>query len=197
MAERLAQPPGEERRPKRPEPDRLIGEFSTGADHLVDVLRGADPTAACWTWAPAQQNVAFVLRHQVQEAAVHRWDAEHAIGRDVEFGAAMSVDAIEEFLTVSVSSAADHPATVMPSLAGSLVLAATDADATWTVTDGTLPGTVEFSHGGAGAGLPTVSATASRLLLWLYGRAQLPVAATDEPGARQLLQRLRALSFTD
>ena len=78
---------------------------------------------------------------------MHRWDAEHAAGRRQSFEVAVSVDSIEEFLTFSVSSVADQPDQLPPSLGGRLVLSATDADAAWTVTDDELPGTVRFSRG--------------------------------------------------
>src|SRR5262249_46572648 len=44
---------------------------------MVDVFRSADQQQQTWTWAE-QQDVAFITRHQVQEAAVHRWDAQTA-----------------------------------------------------------------------------------------------------------------------
>ncbi|MDQ1740714.1 MAG: hypothetical protein QOE53_2366 [Pseudonocardiales bacterium] len=198
----LPAPPEEEERPDRPEPGQLISRFSTGAEHLVQVLAAADPAAACWTWAPTQQNAGFVRRHQVQEAAVHRWDAEHAAGQDVALGTAMSADAIDEFLTFSMPTADDPAESPPPDLAGALVLAASDAGLEWTVTDDSPPGTVRFSTGRAGSaqpGLARVTGSASDLLLWLYGRVPLPVTAgsAGQPAAEQLVSRFRALSYTD
>jgi uncharacterized protein (TIGR03083 family) len=201
VAELLPAPPEDEQGPDRPDPDQLVSRFSAGAAHLVQVLGAADPAAACWTWAATQQNAGFVLRHQVQEAAVHRWDAEHAAGRDVALGRAMSVDAIDEFLTFSVSTVDGyHPEVPQPNLDGPLVLAASDARVDWTIADDALPGTVKFSTGTARLGLPTVTGTASDLLLWLYGRVSLPVTAGstgDQQAAEQLVSRFRALAFTD
>jgi uncharacterized protein (TIGR03083 family) len=199
-AELLPAPPSDDRAPERPETDQLIDTFRTGATHLATVLGAADQSASCWTWAPTEQNVAFVTRHQVQEAAVHRWDAEHAAGRDVELGTAMSVDAIDEFLTFSVPTVADHDDITRPNLDGVLMLAATDVATQWRITDGALPGTVEASRAEADPGLPTVTGTASRLLLWLYRRVSLPVSAgnsADQQAAEDLVTRFRALSFTD
>jgi len=183
-------PTGE--RTARPADDRLIADFRAGALRLVEVLRHADPTAGCWTWAPAQQNVGFIQRHQVQEAAVHRWDAEHAAGRQPVLAVPLSVDSIEEFLTFSVITDDDQPSQPRPALAGAFVLQATDADAAWTVRDGGRPGTVAFERG-AGTGLPVLAGTASDLLLWLYRRVPL----TPPIGAEELLARFRALAFTD
>jgi len=195
----LPAPPEDEEGPQRPAAEDLISRFSAGAEHLVRVLAAADPAAACWTWAPTEQNAGFVLRHQVQEAAVHRWDAEHAAGREVALGTAMSADAIDEFLTHSMCTVHDPAEDPRPSLDGALVLSASDAGIDWTITDDSLPGTVTFSTGAAEPGLPRITGTASDLLLWLYGRVQLPVTAgpAGQAAADELLSRFRALSFTD
>ncbi len=133
--ERLSEPPEESRRPARAPRDQLIGQFRTGADRLVRVLAAADPADRAWTWAPAQQDIAFIARHQVQEAAVHHWDAADAAGRAVAIAAPVAADAVDEFLTFSVSSDAD-PAEARPALNGRFALRCTDADAAWTISDG-------------------------------------------------------------
>jgi uncharacterized protein (TIGR03083 family) len=189
---RPASPPEDVQGPPRPADDQLIEQFRTGALHLVATLRRADPTAAAWTWAPTEHNVGFIERHQVQEAAVHRWDAEHAAGRSVELGTAMSVDAVEEFLTFSVANMDDQPPEPRPALDGALVLKATDADAQWTATDAEIPGTVRMQRG-AVTGAPVLAGTASELLLWLYRRVELAVPVN----AGELVPRFRALTFTD
>jgi uncharacterized protein (TIGR03083 family) len=199
IVEELPSEPPKEEGPQRPAPEELIARFSAGAEHLVRVLAAADAAAACWTWAPAQQNAGFVLRHQVQEAAVHHWDAEHAAGRDIALGTAMSADAIEEFLTFSVSTVDDQPEVPEPSLDGALVLSASDAGIDWTITDDSLPGTVTFSTGAAEPGLPRITGTASDLLLWLYGRVPLPVTAgsAGQQAAEELVARFRGGVYTD
>ncbi len=189
---RPTEPPDEDR-PEPPPDDELIDRFRSGALHLVEVLRRADPMAPCWTWAPTQQNVGFIQRHQVQEAAVHRWDAEHAAGRPVTLDVPASVDSVEEFLTFSVATPEDPADPPRPALDGAFVLRATDADDTaWTVADGSQPGTVRFDRGGR-PGLPVLAGTASDLLLWLYRRVELPVP-DDAAG---LIERFRALTYTD
>lgn len=200
-AERLSTPPDESRRPARADAADLIPKFRAGARHLVDVLAAADPAASVWTWAPSQQNIAFITRHQVQEAAVHRWDAENAVGEARPISTAAAVDAIEEFLTFSVASESDHPDQPRPGLDGRLALIAANANASWTVYDGSLPGTVSFSRD-ATEQLPGLTGTASDLLLWLYGRLEASDLSGTSPhsdgaAVSKLLARLRALSFTD
>jgi uncharacterized protein (TIGR03083 family) len=190
--ERLGAPPDESRRPARPPADQLLETFLDGAEHLVEVLGSADGSDAVWTWAPAQHDVAFVSRHQVQEAAVHNWDAAHARGHDLVIACAVAEDAVDEFLTFSVSSDADPADTPRPSLAGSFCLRCTDAEGSWTLSDGTAPGTVAATRGTA-EGVATIQASVSELLLWLYGRVTIDTSDVD----LDLLGRFRALCFTD
>lgn len=191
VEEQQPAPPDESRRPADASEDHLIEVFRAGAARLVSVLRLADPKARCWTWAPAQQDVAFVVRHQVQEAAVHHWDAAHAAGRQLVIDPEVAADAVDEFLTFSVSSPADPADPPRPALEGRLALICSDIDAAWTVEDGEVQGTVVHSRG-APAATPAMVARASDLLLWLYRRVELDTGAVD--GA--LAERLRALCFT-
>jgi uncharacterized protein (TIGR03083 family) len=190
--ESLSAPPDESRRPPAAPPDQLIAAFRSGADRLVRVLRSADGAERVWTWAPAQQNVAFISRHQVQEAAVHHWDAAHAAGQSIVIAPPVAADSVEEFLTFSVSSDDDPAQPPRPALGGRFVLRCSDVDAAWTISDGGTPGTIAFARGGA-ASLPAVTATASDLLLWLYGRVALD--SQDVPPG--LVERFKALTFTD
>jgi uncharacterized protein (TIGR03083 family) len=190
--ERLSEPPDEERRPAAVEPDQLIDTFRAGADRLVRVLRAANPEDAAWTWAPAQQDVGFIVRHQVQEAAVHHWDAVHAAGGTLAIAAPVAADSIAEFLTFSVSSDADPADPVRPALDGRFILQCNDVDAAWTLSDGSTPGTVQSEQDALPEAL-AVTAGASDLLLWLYGR----VLVDTGPVPADLIERFRALCFTD
>lgn len=192
VAERLEDPPGEERRPAPADDAHVVAAFREGAAHLVATLRAAPDAAPVWTWAPAQRDVGFVRRHQVQEAAVHHWDAAHAAGVPLALPAAEAADAVDEFLTFSIPSAADPATPPGPALGGRFALVTLDTEAAWTIADGDAPGTVRATPGRRG-GTPALEATASDLLLWLYGR--VPLAATGvDPG---LLGRFRALCATD
>lgn len=162
--ERLSAPPAETRRPAPPDDHAVIDAFLAGAAHLVRVLRDAPATAPVWTWAPGHQDIGFVRRHQVQEAAVHHWDAAHAAGRSITIPAAEASDAVDEFLTVSVSSDMDPATPPRPPLDGRFSLVARDTGAAWTLSDGDAPGTVRVTAGPE-QGPPVLSATASDLLL--------------------------------
>jgi uncharacterized protein (TIGR03083 family) len=127
---------------------------------MVDVFGTTDQNQPTWTWA-AQQDVAFITRHQVQEAAVHRWDAQTAAGVDVDaIAPEVAADAIDEYLTLS------RPAFTRggPPLPGSVHLHCTDIDGEWFVHP---EGQVEPIHA---KGDVALRGSASDLLLALYGR---------------------------
>ncbi|MDX6359566.1 MAG: hypothetical protein QOH37_2620, partial [Nocardioidaceae bacterium] len=132
------------------------------------------------------QEVAFITRHQVQEAAVHHFDAAHATGHEPAVDGEVAADCVEEFLTTSLADAEDV-ARLGGALYGELVLATTDTRQSWTVRQEAPTAPLTWTAGGAPA---TVSGTASDLLLWLYGRVRLEESDPD------LVARFRALAST-
>jgi uncharacterized protein (TIGR03083 family) len=191
VEERLDSPPDQSRRPARAADDRLLDVFVTGAARLVGVLRVADQSDSCWTWAGWQQDVAFVTRHQVQEAAVHHWDVVHAAGGALVLDRAVAADSVDEFLHFSVASEDDPDDPPETVLDGAFTLRATDTGETWAVSDGAKPGTAHIEHGSVDG--PLVEGTASDLLLWLYGRVDLDTTTVPD----DLLGRFRKICFTD
>ena len=188
---RLAAPPTEGR-PTPVADDHLISAFLLGARRLTGALAGADQSASVWTWAPGQRDVAFVTRHQIQEAAVHGYDVAAAVGAPWPIDTDVAADAVEEFLTFSVSSRLDPAEPVRPALDGALALVARDVQGAWTVTDDDAPGTVRFAPGAA-PGAAVLEGSAADLLLWLYRRVHLE----GEEHHAALVGRFRALTFTD
>ncbi len=191
VEERLQARP-QEGRPINVDRSELIERFTNGARHLERVLAASDQAMKVYTWAPHQQNVAFVTRHQVQEIVVHHWDAAHAAGTEFSVDPVVAADSVEEFLTFSVSNDDDPIDPPGVTLGGSLGLKCTDVDRSWTVVDGDAPSTVRFTEG-VEPETPCVEGTASDILLWLYSRVELE---SDERAA-ELAGRLRELSFTD
>lgn len=209
IAQELPPEPPKRARPERPAtPDDLLAMFVAGARRMVDVLGSADQTARCWTWAP-QKDVAFVTRHQVQEAMVHAWDATNAAGRALELDDDAAADAVEEFLTVSVSSADDPADPPRPPLTGAIWVCACAGvegpSPTWLVTDGPTPGTVAWQRVTDGTepadlvpGVPLVGGHSdpATFLLWLYNRVDDPFDG-GVLGDTGVLTRFRALTYTD
>lgn len=191
VEQRMQERPNEGR-PTDVERAELIDRFSRGAEHLVRVLEESDQTNSVYTWAPQQQNVAFVTRHQVQEIVVHHWDAAHAAGAAFHVDPEVAADSIEEFLTFSVSNEVDPIDPPGVTLGGSLGLQCTDVEHSWTLLDGDTPSTVRFVEG-LSPGTPHIAGTSSDILLWLYSRVELD---SDEPSS-ELAGRFRQLCFTD
>ena len=190
VAGSLASPPDESLRPQREPDHRLVQAFLAGVADLVDTLRAADQSTPVWTWA-TQKDVAFVTRHQVQEAAVHHWDAAFAASKEIVLEPDVAVDSIEEFLTFSLASAAEQAELGVDPLGQDLVLASTDGHGAWSIKDAAPEAPMTWVRG-AEPGAATVSGTASELLLWLYDRTELPVRADDD----LLVERFRKLRFT-
>ncbi|MEP6649258.1 MAG: maleylpyruvate isomerase family mycothiol-dependent enzyme [Lapillicoccus sp.] len=205
VEDRLTEEPQDLDRPDQADDTTVIEVFRAGAERLVRVLGEADSTAHVWTWAPSQQDAAFVIRHQVQEAIGHHWDVVHAVGRTVRISAPVGADSVDEFLHFSVSSPEDPGTEGEPlptPLDGRIGLACTDSDAAWLVVDADPPGTASVTRTSRAAidaeGVLTVTGTGGQLLLWLYDRHGDPGGDVDDgaidPGLRQ---RFRGLCLTD
>ncbi|MBP1632279.1 MAG: hypothetical protein H6Q11_567 [Acidobacteria bacterium] len=186
VARRL-QDPEEVERLERPDGfPALLTRCRSGAERLADVLAAADPAAPVWTWSH-QKDAAFVIRHQAQETAVHRWDAEQAAGRVFALDAELAADAIDEFLE---HTAAPWRLQEAAPVGGTVHLHPTDAPGEWTVAEeaaGTLAVSREHAKGDAAMRGP-----ASDLLLVLYRR--LPPGVLETFGDTGVLERFLARS---
>jgi uncharacterized protein (TIGR03083 family) len=152
--------------PRHPD-DELLGFVAAQSAELETVLAGADPETRVWTWAP-RQDVAFVLRRQTMEAAVHTVDVEQVLGNEHPIPADIGLDGIDEWLEVMVPGALpDGP----PEDAHPVVLHAVDADAERTLFPGSRPFPIAVLTGNAGD-----------LLLALWRRVPLEVLTVDGDG---------------
>ncbi|WP_347056855.1 maleylpyruvate isomerase N-terminal domain-containing protein [Blastococcus sp. HT6-30] len=153
--------------PRRRPDDELLGYGSARSAALEAALAGAGPDERVWTWAP-QQDVAFVLRRQLQEATVHTADVEQVRGDVRPIPAAVGLDGLDEWLEVMVPAALpDGP----PENAHPVVFHAVDADAERTL----FPGTAPFP-------IAALTGTAGDLLLAVWRRVPLEVLTVDGDG---------------
>ncbi|WP_308437811.1 maleylpyruvate isomerase N-terminal domain-containing protein [Streptomyces sp. Y2F8-2] len=63
--------------------EALLAWSAASTQQLLDVLREAGPDQGCWTWWGASQSpqtCGAVARHQLQEVAVHTYDALITLG---------------------------------------------------------------------------------------------------------------------
>lgn len=67
-------------------------------DALLALLDQLDPQMPAWNWAPQSKQVAFWQRRMAHETAVHRWDAQTAIGRTEPIETKLAVDGVTEVL---------------------------------------------------------------------------------------------------
>jgi uncharacterized protein (TIGR03083 family) len=136
---------------------------------LVAALAEVDEASPCWTWWGEPYTAGAVGRHQVQEVAVHRWDAELTVGGTTALDSTLAADGVAEFLEIVLGADAE-------SLPGTITLIATDTGGRWEI------------GGGSGAST-TVAASASDLVLVLYQRLPVHEAATVK-GDRALIDSI-------
>ena len=152
--------------PEEPEVDHpadLAGWYRASYTELIDALRETSFDQPCWTWWGEPGTVGAVARHQVQEAAVHRWDAESAGGTPAPLEPEIGADGVGEYLGIMLGRDADN-------LPSAVALVATDTGGSW--------------RAGPGEVGATIRGTASDLVLLLYRR--LPGHAAEIDGDRAL-----------
>ena len=178
-------PPG--RAPQRsPVPSGLLGWFHAGAADLQERFRAADPGEQVWTWS-ADHSVGFWQRMQAIEAAVHRWDAENAVGAARPIDAALAADAIGQTFEV-MAPMRRTVGKAPPGQGERFLFQCADGPGRWAVRfdgDAVLLGTAEGDYD------IQISGTASDLALFLWQR---PVTGKlDVQGDPSLLSRYFAL----
>jgi uncharacterized protein (TIGR03083 family) len=166
-----------------PLPPALLEWFHAGAQDLQERFRAADPDERVWTWS-ADHGVAFWQRMQAIEAAVHRWDAENAVGTKAKpIDAALAADAIGHTFEVMAPwrrAAAKAP----PGQGERFVFQRTDGPGTWAVR---FDGDAVLTGAPDGHADLQISGTASDLALFLWQR---PVTSNlDVQGDRSFLNR--------
>ena len=167
-----------------PPPDERLDWYAQGVPLLVDALREAGPGVEMWSWTPDKTS-GFWARRQANETAVHRYDAQLAAGTVQPIDRPLAVDGIDEFFDlIPFWNESDN----VRGNDETLHFHATDGDGEWLarLTPEGLVVTREHFKGDVAA-----RATASDLLLFLYGR--VPLETLEVFGDATLLTRWRAL----
>lgn len=171
------------------ERDALLDWWTASAQQLLDALREAGPDRGCWTWwgtSQSPQTCGAAARHQLQEIAMHTYDAQLTLGEPQSLPDEVALDGVDEFLSTccATTDAWPHePATV-------------DYHATegrswrlWLSADGartaSLPETGTMPHADA-----SLRGTAGELVQALYGR--IPVDSLKLDGDRRIFDLLLA-----
>ncbi|RSO08581.1 hypothetical protein DMH18_20945 [Streptomyces sp. WAC 06783] len=120
--------------PEGPQPpDEALAEWvRDGCRTLVSTLRAAPADLSCWTFLPAPSPLHFWARRQAHETAIHRADAESALGAGITPSApAFAVDGIDELLMGMV---ARRPEALRTDTPHTLRIRATgEATGAWTI----------------------------------------------------------------
>ncbi|GLW11474.1 hypothetical protein Misp01_66020 [Microtetraspora sp. NBRC 13810] len=163
-----------ERAPNRgPIPEGLIAWFAEGAAALASLFASRDPGERVWTWS-REQTTGFWVRMQTIEAALHRWDAENALGAAQPVQAELAVDAVAQ--NFEVMAPARRARTQAPPGTGERYrFRRTDGPGDWTVCF--TADDVRLDAGGGAPGDVELAGTASDLMLFLWGR--LPADRLD------------------
>jgi uncharacterized protein (TIGR03083 family) len=160
----------------------LLARSAAATQELIAALRAAGPAVGCWTWwgdSDVPMTSGAVARHQVQEAAVHAFDAQLATGNPRPVPAVVALDGIAEFIGVSHGTAGPWPHEPVR-----IGLHAAEGES-WLV-DLTASGShiIDGQHETAA----DLHGSASDLLLTLHGR--LPLESLRSKGDRATLENL-------
>ncbi|MBE4741100.1 MULTISPECIES: maleylpyruvate isomerase family mycothiol-dependent enzyme [Streptomyces] len=172
--------------------DALLTWFEDGHRRLLDTLRAAPADLDCWTFLPAPSPRAFWARRQAHETAVHRADAESALGAASGFpvpdfstslAVDFAVDGIDELLLGFHARPRSRVRTGTPRV---LRVRATDTDAVWTVRLSSEPPAAERTDPAQAPDAECeITGPASRLYLALWNRIPFP-AVTGDPELAEL-----------
>ncbi|MFF3457535.1 maleylpyruvate isomerase family mycothiol-dependent enzyme [Streptomyces sp. NPDC002730] len=168
--------------------DELLEWFREGHGLLVAALSEAPADVECWSFLPAPSPVAFWARRQAHETAVHRTDAESALGgKPGPVAADFALDGIDELLGAFHARSRSRVRTEEPRV---LRVHASDTDDVWTVRLSTeAPRTERTAEGPADCEL---RGTAEQLYLTLWNR--LPLTTVSVTGDAELARLWRELS---
>jgi uncharacterized protein (TIGR03083 family) len=162
----------------------LLLWYAESTTQLTSALRAAGPDAPAWSWWPspvAPHTARAIARHQVQEAAVHAFDAQEAIGKPEPLPAAVAVDGVDEFLEVPLASLG-----AWPHRPARIEFQAVEGPS-WTVD--LSPSGATASPAASGEPVTRFQGKASDLVLVLYRR--IPLADVRIDGDREVAEQLR------
>ncbi|MFH8345283.1 maleylpyruvate isomerase family mycothiol-dependent enzyme [Streptomyces sp. NPDC018045] len=182
--------------PEGPQPpdEALADWLREGCRELVATLRAAPADLSCWTFLPAPSALGFWARRQAHETAIHRADAEAALGTGITPSApAFAVDGIDELLIGLVPRGlealrTDTPRTLHIRTTG-------EAIGAWTVHLSDAPLRVERTEGVPATEVPAsdclIEGPAPELYLALWNRRPLDdlTVAGDTATARLWRER--------
>ncbi|MEY2424064.1 MAG: hypothetical protein QOI95_4131 [Acidimicrobiaceae bacterium] len=177
----------EKGKPQRPaDYHELIAWGRSQLERMLSVLTATPDDVTVWTWALEEKDhtVGFIRRHQVQEAAVHRWDMQNAATQAAPdpVDPAVAADSIDELFSFTLPWGVNKK----KPLTGSVHVHCTDTEGEWFIHP---DGRVERVHA---KGDVAVRGTASDLLLVLFTRVGIDTLELigNESLARKLVEAI-------
>jgi uncharacterized protein (TIGR03083 family) len=177
--------------PAPADPSELPRWYLASLDHTLDVLGSAGPDSGTWTFSSTgDQRVGWWDRRLAVEVAIHRWDAEHALGTaggpaPSPLDADVAAAGIEEFMIEFLPGLLAQQPT--GEFSGTLHLYATDGPTEWWIDLGAA-GPAVSGHARADT---AIRGTRSDLLLWLTNRSS--PGSVDVAGRQEILDRWKQL----
>ncbi len=169
--------------------EALLDWFDASVQELLKALREVGPDRGCWTWWATSQSPhtsGAVARHQLQEIAVHTYDAQLTIGAVPPelLPQEVALDGVEEFVSTCVATASPWPHE--PAV---LDYHVTEGRSwrLWFSADGARYARLPDPEAAEAPDASTHS-SAAKLVLACYGR--FPVDALEIEGDRLVLDRL-------
>lgn len=179
---------GKELQLDMPEERRAYPDWlRAGLQRLIDTSLAADPDAEVWAWG-ADKHARFWPRRMLFETVIHRVDAELALEIPPHVQTSVALDGIDEFLDNLPHAAYFAPK--VAELRGSgerVALSPNDSDTIWTIQlaeDG-----FHWDHSIFHPPDVSVTAMASELLLFVYGRRDTTSSSIAIKGDNSLLAR--------
>lgn len=174
------------------EREALLAWLAASTQQLLDALREAGPDRGCWTWwgtSQSPQTCGAVARHQLQQIAVHTYDAQLTLGAPQPLPDKVALDGVDEFLSTCCATTA-----AWPHESATVDYHATEGRSwrLWLSTDGARTASLPTPAAGEAPKAPDASARgkAGELVLALYGR--VPVDSLQLDGDRRLFDQLAA-----
>lgn len=183
-------------RPSGPADAAAVPEwYAESARHLLEVLERTPPDAPAWHFGRKPRYAEFWFRRQALETAIHRRDAEGALGAPTPIDPALAADGVAEVVDVFFAGLlrGDRAA----DFAGALTLAAEDVPGAQVTFRG--PSASDAHPGGprdTDGEAAVIYGSAEALFLLVWGRADLSDPAFSVTGNGKVAQTFLTARLT-
>jgi uncharacterized protein (TIGR03083 family) len=171
------------------DPTRVGNWYRDCVAELMATLETLEPDAPTWHPFPVERVARVWPRRQAHETAMHRWDAERAIGVDAVLDPELASDGIDEYFEIVIPRLVKRESIAVPE--GSLHVHCTDVDGEWLVWSEDGDYRMKRAHEKGDAAL---RGPAEAILLRLWGRTSELSADLSPVGDESVLDAWLALA---